>query len=170
MKHKFATALRLPPKIREAIGNKKGSEVTEMVYSVAMLCILILSVLMILTYAIEVNAVTYAGKRIARMVEITGREDCVDDPDQNRAYNPGGLNALLDELLENSTEINAVASITNVNYVDATRRIQLREPFTVQIRATYTIPLLNPGNGAPLELRLPITVKVNGQSEIYWKT
>ena len=155
MKMKLPT----PKRIMKAIRDKSGSEALEMVYGCAALCALILSAMMILGYAMQTNNVAYAGKRIARYVEVSGQANQTD------------LDALLRELLPNASKIGAKVTIEDVSYVNpAKRTIQLREKFTVHIKAKYPLTLANPGNFTPITFDLPINVYVNGQSEIYWKT
>lgn len=155
MKMKLPT----PKRIMKAIRDKSGSEALEMVYGCAALCALILSAMMILGYAMQTNNVAYAGKRIARYIEVSGQANQTD------------LDALLRELLPNASKIGAKVTIEDVSYVNpAKRTIQLREKFTVHIKAKYPLTLANPGNFTPITFDLPINVYVNGQSEIYWKT
>ena len=144
--------------IKHAIENKSGSEALEMVYSTFALMLLILSTMMILGYAIQVNQVSYAGKRVARYIEVAGQADQTD------------IDTLLKELLPNKTKLRATVSVTADNWENvASRKIQLRENFTVHLSASYPLTLANPGFGSSYTVRLPINVNVNGQSEVYWK-
>jgi hypothetical protein len=153
-------------RIHKLIANKQGSEAIEMVYSTIAFCIIILCVLLILSYAIQVNQISYAAKRVARYVEVTGKAD------------PSDLNLLLGELLSNKTALNAYVSVSlpaGENYVNYyAKTIQLRDKFTVTVSGTYTIPITNPDpeniDTSSVSLRLPIIISVDGQSEIYWKT
>lgn len=144
---------------KKAVQDRNGSAVLEMVYGCAALCALILSTMMIIGYAMQTNSVAYAGKRIARYIEITGQANQTD------------LDVLLKELLPNASSVDAKVTIEDVNYVNASQRtIQLREKFRVHVKAQYHVTLANPGNLDPIVFALPINVYVNGQSEIYWKT
>lgn len=144
--------------IKHAIKNRSGSEALEMVYSTFALMLLILSTMMIIGYAIQVNQVSYAGKRVARYVEVAGQADQTD------------LDTLLKELLPNQSKLGATVTVTTDNWENvASRKIQLRENFTVHISASYPLMLANPGYGSSYTIKLPINVNVNGQSEVYWK-
>lgn len=164
MQHPKKRRVRLPTltNIRHAIRNRDGSEAVEMVYSTAMLCGLLLSALLILTYAIQTNRVSYAGKRIARYIEVSGQA------------NQSDLELLLQELLPNADAINAQVRVEGDWLDPARRRIQLRDNFTVTVTAAYKVALVNPGNlerdNTQVTIPVPIAVKVKGQSEIYWKT
>lgn len=150
---------RLPSlqNIKQAIQDKSGSQAIEMVYSTFALVLLILATMMIIGYALQVNQVSYAAKRVARYVEVSGQAD------------PTDLKVLLYELLPNADKIGAKVSIENADYISGTK-IQLRGGFTVKVTANYDVTLADPGNGNPILYSLPITAYVNGQSEIYWKT
>lgn len=150
---------RLPTlkNIKCAIQDRSGSQAIEMVYATFALMMLILATMMIIGYALQVNQVSYAAKRVARYVEVSGQAD------------PTDLRVLLYELLPNADEIGARVSVENADYVSGTK-IQLREGFTIKVTARYDVTLANPGNGNPIEYSFPITAYVNGQSEIYWKT
>lgn len=143
--------------IRHAIQDRSGSEAIEMVYSTFALMILILATMMIIGYALQVNQVSYAAKRVARYIEVSGQA------------NPTDLRVLLYELLPNADKIGAEVSVENADYVSGTK-IQLRNGFTVKVSAKYNVTLVNPGNGNGIKYSLPITAYVNGQSEVYWKT
>lgn len=164
MQRRTSGQLKLPTiaNIRHAIQSRSGSEAVEMVYSTAMLCGLLLSALLILTYAIQTNRVSYASKRIARYVEVSGQANQAD------------LDLLLHELLPNADDIGARVQVTGTWLSPAKRTIQLRAPFTVTVTANYKVSLVNPGtldrDNSHVWLPIPIVARVNGQSEIYWKT
>lgn len=145
--------------IKHAIENKSGSEVIEMIYSTFVLIMLILSTMLIIGYAIQVNQVSYAGKRVARYIEVAGQADQTD------------IDILLRELLPNTSTLGATVTVTADNWENlALRKIQLRENFKVHISASYPLTLANPGDGsAALTIGFPINVYINGQSEVYWK-
>lgn len=153
---------RLPTKenIKHAWKNKSGSEAIEMVYSTAALCAIIISALLILMYALQANAVSYAGKRVARYIEVAGGADQND------------LNTLLGELLPNEDDINASVRVVALDgWVPGSRtKIQLRDRFQVIVTATYNVTVIDPGFYDPIQIPFSIRVVVDGQSEVYWKT
>lgn len=145
--------------LREIIKDKKGSEALEFVYGAAICCFMILSCMMIIGYALQVNAVSYAGKRIARYVEVTGKAP------QNK------IDDCLDELLVNSDQIEAKVTVSPEGswWNSSQKSLQLRDKFAVTIDAVYKVKMFaSPAGDAPL--RIPIHVVVDGQSEIYWKS
>lgn len=153
--------------IRKSISHifrdNSGSEAIETIYSVFAIVMLIMSALLILTYAVQATQVSYAAKRITRAIEVGG------------TANQTEMDTLLDSFLPNASELNAHvmvpdSSVTYFNVAD--KEIQLRQGFQVLITASYKLQLINAGDGSleNLAFNLPITVRINGQSEVYWKT
>lgn len=152
---------KLLKKANWVLRNTDGSEVVEWVYSTMALCAIILSTMLIIGYAIQVNQVSYAGKRIARYIEVSGQANDTD------------IGNLLAELLPNKGELHANVQVNAQDWVNpASKTIQLRTPFEVIIKAKYPVELVTanwretqPLGGAGI----PIRVVVEGQSEVYWK-
>ena len=162
--------------------NTDGSASVEMLGSVAVVCVIIVNCMMILGYALQQNQVSYAAKRVARSIEISGyiSESLEEEND------------MLKELLPNADELEARDSSAGRTRL----LLQLREmeqdtstytnpsDFTLHVQAFYTLPLayfgaepsdqesaLDEDAATPsIQLKLPINVYVNGQSEIYWKS
>lgn len=192
----FAKKRGYAVKILSWLSNTDGSASVEMVGTVAFICVVIINCMMILGYAIQQNQVSYAAKRLARSVEVSGyiTESLTEE------------NQMLKRLLQNADEIQATVMPDTVNSVSVWGRdgsagvtrllIQLREmeadvgrysnpsDFTIHVRAYYTLPLATFGATASskeqamdedtstpgIQLKLPINVYVNGQSEVYWKS
>lgn len=161
MKDKITqTPISLQQGLRSLWNDRDGSEAIEMVYNMVALVFLVLSTLLIIGYALQTNQVSYAAQRIARSIEVSGEAKQTE------------VDALLYKLLPNASDIDARASVTADNWVDVSEAtIQLRDKFTVDVTANYHVTLINPGFGDAMDpWSIPIRVKVNGQSEIYWKT
>lgn len=192
----FAKKRGYAVKILSWLRNTDGSASVEMVGTVVFICVVIINCMMILGYAIQQNQVSYAAKRLARSVEVSGyiTESLTEE------------NQMLKRLLQNADEIQATVMPDTVNSVSVWGRdgsagvtrllIQLREmeadvgrysnpsDFTIHVRAYYTLPLATFGATASrqeqamdedastqgIQLKLPINVYVNGQSEVYWKS
>lgn len=147
------------------VKDERGSEAIEMVASMAFLCVVVMSLLMILSYAIEVNHISYAAKRITRGVEITGLATQTT------------LDQDLHNLIKNADELKLKISVPKPSegwFNGETGKIQLRQGFEVHIQGEYPLVVANPGllgegEGAKIALPLPIKVIVGGQVEHYWK-
>lgn len=163
MKHLKNKRFLTPKSIKHAITNCNGSEAVEMVYSAAVLMVMIMTALMILTYALQVNRVSYAAKLIARSIEVGG------------TANQTEMDNLLDSALPNHEDLDATVVVpdSSVTYFNpGNKEIQLRQKFQVVVTAKYKLTLMaNPGFGSDdvIQYDLPIRVSVNGQSEVYWK-
>ena len=146
-------------KLRAFREDRSGSAVIETVYSVAMLCLIIVTAMSLIAYALQISAVNYAAKRITRYVEVTGKAQQTD------------LDNMLRSLLGNAAEIGAEIYITDVDdwYDFAQKKLNYRGRFSIVIEATYKVPIINAGGGANLDISAPITVIIPGQSEIFWK-
>ena len=152
---------KLKARIARFHKDTSGSEAVEMVYACVAMSLLVMCIIMILGYALQANALSYAAKRVAREVEVTGQA------------NHESADRLMNSLLDNYREIGGTIDISpnSGSYLNASKKtIQLREKFTVTATGNYIIKIATPSFASnPLEMRLPITVKVIGQSEVYWK-
>lgn len=140
---------------------RKASETVEMVTTTALLCIIVVNLMLILSYALQVNQVAYGAKRLARVCEIDGTvsETLLKDRAKSLIPNWDYLNADL--------KVDADWSDGG----DQSRsRVQLRKKFRITITGTYPIVLANPGSGGKkISLPLGVYVVVDGMSEKYWK-
>lgn len=152
--------LQVKHKLLRRIKDTDGSQAVEMVYVCAALCFLILSVLLIIGYALQANAISYAAKRATRQIEVLGQ------------YNQSVATRMMREMLANYDEIGGSITATpnSGSWLNSSKKtIQLRDKFTVHVHCTYTVDIGTLAFKQPLRLRLPIDVYVIGQSEVYWK-
>lgn len=150
--------------------NTNGSETIELIYAVASLSAILIMAMLIFSYALQVNQVSYAAKRLTREIEVTGK------------YNHEEQVEMLKKLLGNfddidptiqcsltgdhsgSDSINSYAGSTGTTY------IQMRDKFNVIIDAKYKVPVFAMGKGENVvHLSVPIHVYTDGQSEIWWR-
>ena len=118
--------------------------------------------MLILTFAVLISALIYVTqyynasyicRRVVRTIEVTGE------------YDERTVNSLANEL--GGRAMDDLAVQVEAHYF-RDRKIQLRNEFRVTLRANYTIPILQFG-GRPVEVRLPITIRLSGRSEVFWK-
>lgn len=96
----------------------------------------------------------YMAKTLVRAVEANGRID-------------GEITALANEL---KSEMGVNPTITwNAPYISGTNKIQLRQKFTLTVRDSVDIKLIEPTFGSPLVISIPIEKKFTGISQVYWK-
>ena len=118
--------------------------------------------MLILTFAILVSALIYVTqyynasyicRRVVRTIEVTGE------------YDERTVNSLANDL--GGRAMDDLAIQVEAHYV-RDRKIQLRDEFKVSLRANYTISILQFG-GRSVQIRLPITIRLSGRSEVFWK-
>lgn len=96
----------------------------------------------------------YMAKTLVRAVEANGRID-------------GEITAFANEL---KSEMGVNPTITwNASYISGTNKIQLRQKFTLTVRDSVDIKLIEPTFGSPLVISIPIEKKFTGISQVYWK-
>ena len=66
-----------------------------------------------------------------------------------------------------SSDMKGITLSVDAAYVSG-RKIQLRESFDATLTASYKIKILQIGE-TPIEISLPIEVKIRGMSEVYWR-
>lgn len=98
--------------------------------------------------------IDYMAKTLVRAVEANGRID-------------SEITALSNEL---KAEMGVTPTVTwNAPYIAGTNKIQLRQKFTLTIRDTIPIKIIEPTFGSSLVINIPIEKKFIGISQVYWK-
>ena len=140
-------------KFRRLQRDKKGDEAVSFLLTTAMLVFIFATLVSALIYIMQYYNASYICRRVARGIEITGQYDEAEISNiLGEIANPG--------LEDMDIEVDAVFFAEN--------KIQLRQSFDVMLSANYKITLLQIGS-EPIELALPIKVKVVGMSEVYFK-
>lgn len=140
-------------KLKNLLQDKKGDEAVSFLLTTAMLVFIFATLVSALIYIMQYYNASYICRRVVRNIEITGQYDEAETLKiLNDISNPG-----LEDI-----DIRVDAAYFS------DRKIQLRQTFSVKLSASYKIAILQLGN-KPLELSLPIRVKVVGMSEVYWK-
>jgi hypothetical protein len=104
-------------------------------------------------YIMQYYNASYMCRRVVRSIEITGVYDETETRDLVNSMASSGMEDI-------DVQVDAV-------YFSG-RKIQLRQSFSVTLTASYKITILELGEN-PIVLTLPITVKVAGMSEVFWK-
>ncbi len=133
--------------------SRKGSSAVEFIMTAAMLILTFAVLVSALIYVTQYYNASYICRRVVRTIEVTGE------------YDEQTVNSLANEL--GGRAMDDLAIQVQAHYV-RDRKIQLRNEFRVTLRANYTIPVLQFG-GRPVEVRLPITIRLSGRSEVFWK-
>ena len=86
------------------VKDESGSETIEMVYGMMAICAMIITAVFILSYSLQANALMYAGKRITRSVEVSGKTLSTIESER-----------ILKEFLPNKDEIGARLTFEKVD-------------------------------------------------------
>lgn len=133
---------------------KKGDEAVSFLMTTAMLVLIFAVLVSALIYIMQYYNASFICRRVVRSIEISGLYDETE--------------------AKNIVSTMAGSGMTNTDIqVDAVyfrgNKIQLRQTFSVTLTASYKISIFTLGNNST-EVSLPITVKVAGMSEVYWKS
>lgn len=137
--------------------SKKGDIAIESLFSILVYLLTFVTILMALVYVLQVYKACYVCRRVVRDIEIRGQYTAATELDLANQLGGAALSGLS-------------VTISDVEYWDAaTGKIQLQKPFTITLSAYYDVKIASYGAEDPLSLRLPITIKLKGYSEKYWK-
>lgn len=140
-------------KVRKILRRKDGSSAVEFIFTSAVLILVFAMLVSALVYVMAYYNAAFITRKVVRNIEVTGQYNSAEA--YNIAHDMGG------DTFEDM-QINVTASYFQ------SRKIQLRDGFTVKLRAYYTIPIMRFGASTQY-LRLPINVELQGMSEVYWK-
>ena len=140
-------------RLRCLLREKKGDEAVSFLMTTAMLVLIFAVLVSAMIYIMQYYNASYMCRRVVRSIEITG------------VYDEAETRSLISSLSGSDME-DIQVQVDAVYY--SGRKIQLRQTFSVTLTGSYRITILTLG-GNPVALDLPITVKVAGMSEVYWK-
>ncbi len=148
---------RRPPLRSSAslLRSKSGEMYYELIVKTLIVVVFLLTVINLYNVFIRYQNVNYVAKRVARAIEIEG---------QVNSSVTSLFNSLNSEL-----GLNASYRVVNTSYFDASRKIQLRDTFTVEVRASFDFQILSPMFAPPVVINIPLQSNITGMSEVYWK-
>ena len=145
-----------PSALKKVLSGKTGSAYYELIiqtFVVITLMATVLSFLSIFTVYLNLN---HMCRRVVRAVEVEGR---MSEAVYDVFYR-----------LKEQTGLSPDMSIEDVQYCDGeNQEIQLRDTFTIRMKCSYTFTLFRPSNSPPLQIKIPMEVRITGMSEKYWK-
>ena len=141
-------------RIRARLRQKNGDAAVDLIMTVAMLILIFAVLVTALIYITEYYTASYICRRVVRTIEISGE------------YKEREINDLVKSLSGNNLE--RISITVTAPYQRGSKRIQLRDEFTVRFSAQYPIQILMLGS-RPIQLDLPIQLKLSGRSEVFWK-
>jgi hypothetical protein len=140
-------------KFRGLLRQKKGDEAVSFLMTTAMLVFIFAVLVSAMIYIMHYYDASYLCRRVVRSIEITG----VYDEAETRSIVDDMAGSGLEDI---DVQVDAVYFSGN--------KIQLRQTFSTTLTAGYKITVFQLGTN-PVEVTLPIKVKVPGMSEVYWK-
>lgn len=136
---------------------KRGSAYYEIIIKTLVFITLIATAISFFGVFTTYLNVNYAARRVVREIEISGR---VSSATQD----------LFDEMKTNTNIGDAATMSVSATYFNAAqKKIQLRDTFTVTVRSSYRINIFTPTGGAPVGFDIPLTARLTGMSEKFWK-
>jgi hypothetical protein len=140
-------------KVRYLLRQRRGDEAVSFLLTTAMLVLIFATLVSVMIYIMQYYNASFICRRVVRSIEVAGKYD--------EAETKSILNNTANADLEN-VDVRVEAVYFGGN------KIQLRQTFNVTLTASYKITILELGKN-PIEVDLPIKVKVAGMSEVYWK-
>lgn len=94
------------------------------------------------------------ARQIAHVVEVSGQAD----------------DATISLVTGDGSYINPDSIVFDTTWYNASqKKIQLKTPFTVTITKQVLIPIIKPLSSNPIGIRINISARSSGISEVYWK-
>lgn len=141
-------------KVTKCLKNNKGEGYIDLIFKMSFIMALIFCFIALPPLYIKKQNVDYMANSIARAVETTGEIN-------------SDVNGLISQL-KSDTGMNPLIRWEG-NFFGSTNKIQIRESFFVTVSDTATIQLAKPSFSEPIVISIPISKRVRGVSEVYWK-
>ena len=135
---------------------KRGDEAVSFLMTTAMLVLIFATLVSAMIYITQYYNVSYMCRRVVRSIEISGQYDETET-------------ANMVNQMKNSDLEDIHVQVDAVYYDAGSKKIQLRQTFSVTLTTNYRITIMTMGE-TPIAVDLPIRVKVAGMSEVYWRS
>ncbi len=144
-----------PIPLRQVLSDRTGSTYFELMIKFIVVITLMATVLSFLSiFTVYLNLNHMCG-RIVRTIELEGQ---ISDNVYDVFYR-----------LKEQTGLSPTMTIEDVTYCDGQQRIQLRDTFTVRLKYSHSFTVFNPSSSPPIQIAIPMEVRITGMSERYWK-
>lgn len=140
-------------KIKRLLRCKTGDSPIEFIFVSAALLFLFATLVTALIYVMAYYNAAFVARRVVRDIEVVGQ------------YNATEVQTMLDA--NGASNLENLRVTVDAAYFSETK-IQLRDTFAVSLYAEYPIGILTFGADT-IYIRLPINVRLQGMSEVYWK-
>jgi Flp pilus assembly protein TadG len=143
-----------PSPFQKLLSDRKGSAYFELMLKTLVVITLMLTVISFLSVFTTYLNLSHVCRRVVRVVELEGQ---VSDRANDVFYK-----------LKQQTGLTPEMTVEDVTYVDG-QKIQLRDTFTVMMTYNYPFTIFTPSFAPPVEIQIPMKVRIGGMSEHYWK-
>ncbi len=141
---------------RQLICDQRGEIIVDTLVMLIVSVVILMTLIEFLGVFMTFQNVNFIGKRLARAVEVSGSVQ--------------GLDTTFDELCDKTKMAGDIDYQIQASYCDSgNRRIQLRDTFTLTVSYTYYLNIFTPDFAPPLRLTFPLTSRVIGMSEVFYK-
>ncbi len=145
-----------PFSLKKVLVNRKGSAYYELIIKTLVVITLMATVMSFLSIFTTYLSLNQVCRRVVRVIELEGQ---VSDNVYDVFYR-----------LKEQTGLSPEMSIEDVNYCDEqNQKIQLRDTFTVKMKYNYAFTVFRPSSSPPVQIIIPMEVRITGMSEKYWK-
>lgn len=143
-----------PLPVKKLFADRHGSSYFDLMVKTLVVITLMLTVISFLSVFTTYLNLNFICRRVVRVVELEGQ---VSDRADDIFYR-----------LKLQTGISPEMDVEDVEYCED-QKIQLRDTFTVAMTYKYPFTIFTPSFAPPVEIQIPMTVKITGMSEHYWK-
>lgn len=143
-----------PLPFQKLLSDRKGSAYFELMLKTLVVITLMLTVISFLSVFTTYLNLNHVCRRVVRVVELEGQ---VSDRAYDAFYR-----------LKQQTGLTPEMTVDDVTYVDG-QKIQLRDTFTVTMTYDYPFTIFTPSFVPPVEIQIPMKVRIEGMSEKFWK-
>jgi len=143
-------------RLRSLLREKRGDEAVSFLLTTAMLVLIFAVLVSAMIYITQYYDVSYLCRRVVRSIEITGQYDETET-------------ANMVSQIKNSDLEDISVKVDAVYYDVGSKKIQLRQTFSVTLTTSYRITILTLGE-TPVTMDLPIRMRVAGMSEVFWRS
>ena len=148
---------RLLCTLRSALCTSRGSAIYELIIKTIVFITLIATVISFLSvFTVYIN-LNYTCRRVVRSIELDGQVTAASTD-------------LFNQLKTRLNVGDASMTVSNVTYHDASKKIQLRQTFTVELRSEYDFLVFRPlFTSETVVIKIPLVCSLSGMSERFWK-
>ncbi len=140
---------------KKMLSGRAGSTYVELMIEFLIVITLLATVLSFLSVFTVYLSLNQMCGRIVRVIELEGQ---VSDEAYDVFYQ-----------MKEQTGLSPDMSVKDASYLDGEQKIQLRDTFTVELKYNYTFTVFRPSSSPPVQIIIPIRVRITGMSEKYWK-